>query len=558
MTTSSTPTPRYHDTGAKTLLSGVVPGHGQHTEALYADVEGVVDSIMAHPNVAPFVVAAHPLAGDEQPDAGPSFSGSPPSSMTRQATGAAARHPDRPRARAFTSADGRLKDPLLHILGLTRALDIPVANPAASSGSSNLLQLPLTPSTVFNFYNLLTPLPGNTALLGPEFGIYPPALAIQRANFIHGILNDWYSSSFPMATVLPTFMAEAADPATLVEAVNQRLMFGRMSTDLRDLITAATSAITDVSEAACASGARRAYLAAISSEIGLLRHRGDRGLDRPAAHRPDGRRPRRPPRLAEAGAAPLIGPAPTGHVLEGGVRPGEVLATVPIAGTTPAFTFQVPAGSFYLRLRSVSGAAVSRPSAEIRVHVGSFAGPSAPRSLSAYGRGSAVVLRWQNPFAGGEPTGVTVDVTQNDVRVASIPMPVTDTWTYEAVPAGTFGFTVRATNGAGTSGTSNRVTLTFPLSGCSSPRTPVSFTVAASGPLVTAHWQPSSSGTVRRATSSRPGAGTRTTARPRSGRSRCRGRRSPVRRRPAVTSCVKSENLCGASSFTSWQSVTVP
>ncbi|MEZ5287843.1 MAG: fibronectin type III domain-containing protein [Vicinamibacterales bacterium] len=84
--------------------------------------------------------------------------------------------------------------------------------------------------------------------------------------------------------------------------------------------------------------------------------------------------------------APLIGPAPTGYVLEGGAWPGEVLASIPIGSTTPVFTFQAPPGSYYLRLRTVSGAAVSRPSGEVRVYIGAVSGPSAPRSLSAYGR----------------------------------------------------------------------------------------------------------------------------------------------------------------------------
>ena len=168
-------------------------------------------------------------------------------------------------------------------------------------------------------------------------------------------------------------------------------------------------------------------------------------------------------------------------MLEGGVRPGEVLASIPIAGTAPTFAFQAPPGAFYIRLRTVSGASTSRPSGEIRLYVGAYSGPTAPRSLTAYGNGSSVVLDWRNTFGGGEPAGIVVDVTQDGARVASIPMPLTSTWRYDAVPAGTFGFTVRATNASGTSGSSNSVTLTFPLSGCSAPSSPESFSVAANG-----------------------------------------------------------------------------
>ncbi|MEZ5287844.1 MAG: hypothetical protein R2712_24190 [Vicinamibacterales bacterium] len=35
-----------------------------------------------------------------------------------------------------------------------------------------------------------------------------------------------------------------------------------------------------------------------------------------------------------------------------------------------------------------------------------------------------------------------MDVSQEGVRVISIPMPLADTWSFDAVPAGTFQFTV--------------------------------------------------------------------------------------------------------------------
>ncbi len=563
MTSGTTPQPRHHDLGQKTLLSGVVlPATANTTDALYADVDGVIDSIMAHPNLAPFIssrlirslVTSNPSPSYVQRVATvfSTTGGDLRATLTAILTD--------PEARSFTITDGRLKDPILHILGLSRALGIPVGNPNNIQWSfSNLLQLVLTPATVFNFYNLLTPLPGHTAMLGPEFGIYPPALAIQRANFIYGILYDWYSSTFPMATVLPTYQAQAADPATLVETVNQNLMFGRMSTDLRDLIVAATAAITDSSEGGMRERARGAlYLAAISSEYSVY---SDTAVAGASTVQP-------PTGLSVSSLAgttvsigwraPLIGPAATGYVLEGGVRPGEVLATIPISGTTPGFTFSAPPGAFYIRLRTVAGAAVSRPSSEIRLYVGDYSGPTAPRSLSGYGNGSAVVLNWLNTFGGGEPTGITVDVTQNGARVASIPMPLTSTWRFDAVPPGTFGFTVRATNGVGTSGSSNSVTMTFPLSGCSAPRTPGSFTAAANGRVVSAHWLAPTSGT----------APTRYTVEARLRNPN--GSYSPLGMFPVTATNlsspvgpglyqlrVRSENICGSSGFTSWQTVTV-
>jgi hypothetical protein len=336
-------------------------------------------------------------------------------------------------------------------------------------------------------------------------------------------------------------------------------MFGRMSTPLRDLITAATAAITDTSESGRGERARGAlYLAAISSEYSVF---SDTSVAGAASVQP-------PTGLAVSALngntvtiswrAPLIGPTPTGYVLEGGVRPGEVLQSIPIGGTAPTYTFSAPAGAYYIRLRTVAGSGVSRPSGEVRLYVGAYSGPTAPRSLTGYGNGTAVVLNWRNTYTGGEPTGVVVDVTQNGARLTSIPLPLVSTWSYNGVPAGTYSFTVRAVNAVGTSGSSNSVTMTFPLSGCSSPAAPTGLSFAASGRVVAAHWQAPSSGTTptgyrlearlrnpnnsTSALGTFPVAGTSISSPVGPGRYEVR---------------VRSENICGNSGYTGWQAVTV-
>ena len=56
MTTGTSPAPRYHDLGQKVLLGGVVlPAAANTTAALTADLDGVLNSILQHPNVAPFI-----------------------------------------------------------------------------------------------------------------------------------------------------------------------------------------------------------------------------------------------------------------------------------------------------------------------------------------------------------------------------------------------------------------------------------------------------------------------------------------------------------------------
>ena len=134
---------------------------------------------------------------------------------------------------------GRLKDPVLHVIGFGRALGATIGDPNSFQNVfSNLSQRVLTPATVFSFYQPTAMIPGQTTYFGPEFQLYPPALAIQRANFIYGIITGQYGSAYAIDRA--PFQAAAGDPAALVDMVNQRLMMGRMSSQLRQVLITAT------------------------------------------------------------------------------------------------------------------------------------------------------------------------------------------------------------------------------------------------------------------------------------------------------------------------------
>lgn len=75
----------------------------------------------------------------------------------------------------------------------------------------------------------------------------------------------------------------------------------------------------------------------------------------------------------------------------------------------------------------------------------------------------------------------------------AVPLALTETFSYAGVPPGTYTFSVRSVNAAGTSAASNPVTLTF--GGCGDvPRPPAGFTATRTGNRVTVSWQPPSSG----------------------------------------------------------------
>ena len=539
-----------HDTGAKTLLQGVTLPANQSTTQ---DMEAVLDNIFQHPNVPPFVatrlirslVTSNPSPAYVQRVAnafannGQGVRGDLKAVFTAVLTD--------PEALSFAVGDGRLKDPILHIIGMGRALGAQITTPSAFNYVfSNLTQRVLTPTTVFSFYSPLVTLPGHSDLFGPEFQIYPPALAIQRANFIYGILNGQFGSAF--AVDLAPYQALAANPTALVGKVNDTLMFGRMTNELRDLILVATNAIAVSDPRQRALGAL--YLAAISSEYSVY-------ADNSAAGATTVQPPTGLVTTSIVGnmvtlqwKAPLIGPAPTGYVFEGGVHPGEVLASMPTGTTSPTFTFAAPPGSFYVRIHSTAGGSKSRASSEIRVHVGVPAGPTAPGNLLGVVKGSTVGLSWRNTFGGGAPASLVLDVS--GAFTASLPLPLTETFSFPSVPPGTYTFSVRAVNAAGSSGGSNPVTLTFPTNCSGSPQTPINFITSKSGTTISLTWQAAVSGPAAMSYLVNV-SGAYTGSIPVSARALS----GPVG--PGTYNLsVRAVNPCGTSSATATQTVTIP
>jgi hypothetical protein len=190
---------------------------------------------------------------------------------------------------------------------------------------------------------------------------------------------------------------------------------------------------------------------------------------------------------------PPVGGLPsTGYVLEGGINPGQVLASIVVSSTSPIFTFAAPTGAFYVRIHTLSGASKSVASNEIRIFVNVPAAPSAPANLLGLVNGSTLGLAWHNTFGGGAPTSQLLDVSGS--ITATLPLPLGEVFSFAGVPGGTYTLRVRAVNAAGTSGPSNPLTLTFP-GGCSGPPlTPGNLLASKSGNVITVVWGLAASG----------------------------------------------------------------
>jgi YVTN family beta-propeller protein len=184
---------------------------------------------------------------------------------------------------------------------------------------------------------------------------------------------------------------------------------------------------------------------------------------------------------------PAAGPAPSGYLLEGGVNPGQVLGSISTGSETPTFTFTAPTGSFYVRLHATGPGGRSAASNEIQIHVSTGAAPSAPADLLGLADGSSLALAWRNTFDGGSPASLILDVS--GTTSLTLPLGLTDTFSFAGVPAGTYTLAVRALNASGIVGPpSNAISLTFPAGCTGSPETPTKLLAYRIGNTIHVIW----------------------------------------------------------------------
>ncbi len=190
--------------------------------------------------------------------------------------------------------------------------------------------------------------------------------------------------------------------------------------------------------------------------------------------------------------AAVLGPPATGFVIEGGLNPSEVLASLATGSDAPIFSLVAPTGSFFVRMHATRGAERSAASNEIRLHVNVPVAPSAPDMFSTTTNGNGVVLAWRNTFSGGAPAGIVLDVTGS--VVAQIPLGLTETIAVTGVPAGTYTLRLGAVNGGGVSPASAPVTLTVPSACSGPPEVPSNALAYRVGNIANVVWDPPAAG----------------------------------------------------------------
>jgi Tol biopolymer transport system component len=185
---------------------------------------------------------------------------------------------------------------------------------------------------------------------------------------------------------------------------------------------------------------------------------------------------------------PPGGPAPTGFVVEGGLFPTDIQASIPTSSPSPTFTFYAPAGSFYVRVHALNGAVRSAASNEIFLHVDAPVPPSPPAHLLGMVNGSSVALAWTNTYEGGQPTSLWLEVIGS--MATMIPLAMTDHVDFGAVPRGTYPVAIRAGNEAGISERSSILMLRVPWPCSGVPATPIRLSATRLGQTVHLDWAP--------------------------------------------------------------------
>jgi uncharacterized protein (DUF1800 family) len=256
-----------HDVTAKNILGQSLPAGRTNTQ----DLDGAIDIIFNHPNVGPFV-ATRLIRARVTSNASPAYISRIASVFNNNGQGvrgdmkavirAILLDPEA-RNDAPPSDFGRLRTPVQHTIALMRALSLPIGQPSQFayiyySMGEGMLDAP----SVFGHYSPLFHVP-KTALFGPEFQIYSATDAVNRANLFYSMLyNPW-----PINPALQGFVSVAGNSTTLVNAVDNALLQGRMSSQMRTAIMNALPSQYDNSARALTA----LYLTAISGDY-LIQH----------------------------------------------------------------------------------------------------------------------------------------------------------------------------------------------------------------------------------------------------------------------------------------------
>ena len=243
-----------HDTGSKQLVNGYTEAAGLSPQQ---DVSNALDNIFNHPNVGPFVgklLIQHLVKSNPSPvyiqrvaaafaNNGKGVRGDMQAVITAILLDPEARANDN--GGYDQPTDGHLQEPVLFIAGMFRAFGGTMSNQSDFGWDLvNMNQDIYNAPSVFNYY-APTFVPPGSPLLGPEFQIYTPDVAIWRSNMAANLFFSYGNSVLnygPGTNIdITPYLALASNPATLVAALDLTLTHGAMPGAMKQIIVTAVT-----------------------------------------------------------------------------------------------------------------------------------------------------------------------------------------------------------------------------------------------------------------------------------------------------------------------------
>jgi len=243
----------YHAVDEKALLGGSVLPPGQSAQL---DLEQALDAIFAHPNVGPFVCRSliqRLVTSNPSPAyvyrCGQAFAND--GTGERGDLGAVVRailldYEARATTIAARQDEGHLREPVVRLLGLLRAID---ATPRdgrwrfftqLDRRGLGVGQTPLNAPTVFNFFEPGFALPGEVAqagLVSPEFQIATETTVVGAANLASTVLGGGGQNGQLRFNLTPFQSPQVTTTAALLEKVDLLFFGGAMSDSTRTILT---------------------------------------------------------------------------------------------------------------------------------------------------------------------------------------------------------------------------------------------------------------------------------------------------------------------------------
>jgi len=259
----------HHNKSSKLLLNGVtLPAGG----TIQSDLTAALQNVFNHPNVGPFIaqqliqklVTSNPSPAYVSRvtqifnDNGSGVRGDLKALVSAILLDPEARRGDDPTQ--VQPGDGHLREPVLHIAAVLRALNATTDGANLNYYAQNMGQQPFMSSSVFNFYPPNYQIPG-TQLLGPEFKIFNSSTDIARINFVNDMVYGSVSST--TTTNISPYVGVAGDVNQLLDMVSLNMMHGQMSDGMRSTLASTLTSISDNQHRAMAA----LYLTAGSSQF---------------------------------------------------------------------------------------------------------------------------------------------------------------------------------------------------------------------------------------------------------------------------------------------------